>query len=424
MSDTEKRLKRILHCAYNEVPYYNNIINDMLSVKDEQGDEEQEADFLTPELFAQMPLFDKRKLIEIGWENCVSGRYLDASYRPVLDHARMERTSGTSGPPMSILWNNRDFLASNRYHWIYRYQNFGITPSSRMCTTSMRTFGDDVCQIEPDENRMKFCTRVLNQDTVVRIFEHLHAFQPEWLYLQNSALYVLVRFAKQLHLEFPASIKYIEYIGEPLCQYYREEIKKFLPVPTSNMYGCVETNGIAYECKERHLHLMPDNVYTEIVDQEGNCLPDGEVGCVCVTGLHNTAMPMLRYRLNDRASVITDRKCPCGNMNPILELHAARIPEYLILDNPAVYPNAALYHPINCGVDLFSVESDDVQFNLRMNELDHYEVYVYHNPTGVKNIGELLRDIFDAYGLPDVRFTVRKVDEPAPSRPAGLLRMR
>ncbi len=419
MNITDKRLKRILHSAYYEVPYYNNIINLILPPSDED-----ESDFLTPELFYQIPIFDKNKLIAIGWENFVSCQYLDKDLRPILKLARMEKTSGTSGPPMSILWNNRDFWASNRYHWNYRFQHFGITPNSRMCTTSMRSYGEDVCSLEEHRNILKFSTLVWSQDTVIRIFEHLHMFKPEWLYLSSSVLYLLVRYAKRLNMKFPDSIRYIEYIGEPICPYYRKEIEKVLPVPSSNMYGCVETNGIAYECKNRKLHLLPDNTYVEIVNDDGKRLPDGEVGYVCVTGLHNTAMPMLRYRLNDRARILPARTCSCGNPNPVLELHAARIPEYLILDDSHVFSGAFLYHPFNCNIDLVSVEPDDILFNFRMGKLDHYEVFVYQNPHDYVGIENVLRAIFNAYGLQNIQFTLKNASSPMPDRPAGLLRIK
>lgn len=416
-----KRIMRVLHNAYDEVPYFNILINDIIS---DESDADTDTDFLTPELFRKIPTFDKNKIIEIGWPNFVSGRYLDETYRPVLQSARMERTSGTSGPAMSILWNNRDYWTSTRNHWAYRHLFFGITPNSRMCTISRRVLDEEVCICQPEENKIMINTRALNQETVAQIIERLQDFQPEWLYMQNSIIYTLVRFAKQLGLEFPKSIRYIEYVGEPICRYYREEIEKFIDVPSSNMYGCVETNGIAYECSEGHMHLLSENVHTEIVDSGGNCLQDGEVGFVCVTGLYNTAMPMLRYRLNDRAHIVSDLQCPCGNHNPIIKLHAARLLEYMILDNPAVFSPAMLYYPINGRIDITSVESSDLLFNLRMNELDHYELLIYQNPNKEIQAERILHDLFEAYGIPNVHFSVRRVDAQIPSLPAGILRIR
>lgn len=427
-----KRLLHVLRTAYHEVPYYNNLINDILS-QDAAADagssgdargEALEEDFLTIHLFNHLPIFDKHKIIEVGWANFASVRYLDETINPILQCARMEKTSGTSGPPMSILWDHNDYFSSIKHHWAYRYQNYGINTRSRMCTASKRILGDDVCYVNSSGNQMTIRTCKLNRETVSRIVAFLQDYQPEWLYMPNSVLYALLYYAKQLHLQFPKSIRYIEYIGEPLCPYYRKIIEEAIPVPSSNMYGCVETNGIAYECIEGHFHLLAENVYVEIVDREGNCLPDGEVGYVCVTGLHNTAMPMLRYRLNDRARLITNHSCACGNPNPMLELHAARLPEYLLLDDPSIYADAALYYPINSGLELPAAEPGDLLFHMRMTELDHYEVLVFRNPNGEFHVDELLRSLLKAFGFLDIRFTVQEVKEQLPHRPAGLLRRR
>lgn len=410
---------RVLHSAYNEVPYFNNVINEMISESDES-----ETNFLTVELFKRLPIYDKRRIIKIGWENFVSEQYLDEEYHAILTSARLERTSGTTGRPMSILWSNRDYFASGRYHWNYRSQHFGITPHSRMCTSSKHIPGDDICHIDWAVNKMTFSIKELNRETIPRIFNYLHSYQPEWLYLQNSILYVLLYFAKQLDLHFPESIRYIEYIGEPLCPYYRAEIAKWIPVPSSNMYGCVETNGIAYECSEGNLHVMTDNVHIEIVNRDGQCLPDGETGYVCVTGLHNTAMPILRYRLNDRAHFVTDQDCPCGNSNPIIELDAARFPSFLILNDATVYPEADLYFPMNGGLECPSVKPTDILFNLQMNELDHYDVLVYQNLDKEIDVAAVLGALTRAYGLPEIRFSVQRIDAQLPSLSAGILRVR
>ena len=415
MDKFNSRLQRVLETAYNEVPYFNNLINDYIESTDE----------LKPELIHKLPVFNKRTILDIGWENFVSGNYLNENYELRLrGKARLERTSGTTGNPMKILWNNSDFFSSNMNHWKYRSKNFNITPTSRMCTSSKTIPGDDVFYIDPRSNKMTFSIRDLDQDTVKRILEKLNEFQPEWLYLQNSILFALVYFARQNGWDFPSSIRYIEYIGEPLCDYYRKEIAKMIPAPSSNMYGCVETNGISYECNAGKNHLLPDNVMVEIVDKDGNPLPDGETGYVCVTGLHNTAMPMLRYRLNDLASIHSNQVCACGNPNPTIDIKAGRMTEFIILDDPSVYHEAALYCPINSGLSISVPSQDDILFNIKLNALDDYEIQVYQQPSKDINIQKLLGELFRAYSLPNVRFTVTYSASVDHSKPSGLLRMR
>lgn len=408
---TEKRILRLLNDAYNNTPYFNNVINGMI---DDDSD-------LTLDLFSRMPIFNKQTIKETGWPNFVSGRYLDENYRPVAEReVRLEHTSGTTGDPMQILWNRDDYFSSIMNHWKYREQ-FGITPCSKYCSSSKRIPGGGLYYIKG--NNLIFSIRELTFETIPKIIEAINNFKPEWIFLQNSILYVLVYAAKKLGLHFPDSIKYIEFMGEPICGYYRKIIENMISAPTSNMYGCVETNCISYECKYGHNHLVTDNVYAEIVDLDGSVKNDGEDGYVCVTGLHNTGMPIIRYRLNDLAKINRDIHCPCGNPNPTIQIKAARMPEFLILNDINVYDKAHIYCPINAGMDIFEVRQSDIYFNLKMNTLDHYEILVYQNGRTGFNVEKILHDAFAAYGLPNIKFTVMMTEEFDASQPAGIIRL-
>ena len=408
----KKRLTRILFQAYNEVPFFNNVINELT----------QEHIDLNETLWERLPTFNKRTIIDTGWLNFIAMPYLDDEFnlRKGIGE-RIERTSGTTGNPMQILWNTNDYFSSIMNHWKYRGKNFGITPDSKMCTTVKHLPGNQLYIIK--DNKMTFSIKQLDEQTIPRIWEAIGKFEPEWFYIQNSILFVMVYMAKKLQITPPKSLRYIEYIGEPICAYYRREIQKILPVPTSNMYGCVETNGISYECKCGNNHLLTDNVITEIVSENGVPLPEGEKGFVCVTGLHNTAMPMLRYRLNDMAS-IRSSDCPCGNTAPIIDIHAARMPEFLVLDDETISADFALYSPINGGLQIVEPKEDDIVFNLKMNSLDNYEILICQSNQTSDGLENILRSLFEAYSLPDIQFSVRIVDEFDQSKPAGFLRMR
>ncbi len=413
LENVSSKIGRVLLDAYNNTPYFNNIINDLI------GEDEE----ITVDVFSRLPLFNKQTIRELGWLNFVSGEYLDEDYRLLRStNMRVERTSGTTGEPMQILWNQNDYFSSIMNHWKYRNDNFGITPASRCCTSMKNIPGGGAYYI--DGNKMIFSVKDFTYDSIAEIIKGMTEFKPEWMYIQNSILFVLVYAARKLGLTFPDSLKYIEYMGEPICGYFRNETAKMIPVRTSNMYGCVETNGISNECVCGQNHLLPDNVYVEIVDEEGNVKINGEKGFVCVTGLHNTAMPMLRYRLNDVAVIKNGKKCPCGNQNPIIEIMAARMPEFLILDDKDVYPKASMYSPIGIGFRLFEIEDGDIAFTLKMNSLDHYEIQVYQNGDLVPDIEMVFKEIFDAYGLPNIKFVVKQTEECNLMNRIGVLRLR
>jgi len=412
---TQKRLQRVLECAYNEVPYFNNVINSLI----------EDTDEISPELFSKLPVFDKQTIRRVGWLNFVSLNYLNDKYKVVLDRGvHLERTSGTSGTPMQILWNNNDYHSSCRNHWAYRLKKASITPSSRMCTSSKSIPGNKLYYINESKNTLYFDIKQLDETTIPEILKGIYDYQPEWLYMQNSILYILVYYAEKMGLRFPSSIKYIEYMGEPICNFYRRKIEQAIPCVSSNMYGCVETNGISYECSEGHNHLLPDNVIVEIIDNNGIPVDTGKDGFVCVTGLHNTAMPIIRYRLNDIANIDVNTKCACGNPNPIINIKAARMPEYLILDDLSVFDEAELFCPINSGLKLIEENDGDILFNLKMNSLDNYDIQIYRGKQKKLNVDEILHRIFEAYELPNIKFSVQYIDKINDGKPAGILRLK
>ena len=322
--------------AYDCVPYYNHCINNRAEI---------DIDRLTiPDDFYKIPCFTKETIKKIGWANFVDGRYLDEGYELRDDRTlKVVRTSGTTQEAMRIPWRQADYYASIVNHWHFRQRRHGIQTTSRKLESILDMNGANAFTINLLSNTIK-----INLSAVVKNVRetllNIRLFQPEWLYIQSSHLYLLLQLAERYKIPFPTSIRYIELIGEPVLPDYLNTIRASFPeVSISNMYGCAETNGIAYECSCHRLHILERNVYVEITDGGGG--PVNGPGYICVTGYHNHAMPFIRYRLNDRGALHA-APCPCGNTSPVLELEMTRLPQIWMLpprdaaDMTLLYPYA------------------------------------------------------------------------------------
>ena len=104
-----------------------------------------------------------------------------------------------------------------------------------------------------------------------------------------------------------------------LCSDYasaalRTQIEAACGCETFLHYGATESGlGCAVECMmHRGCHIRESDLLLEIVDpQTCRVLPEGEVGEVVITTLNRRAMPLIRYRTGDMASL--DRSpCTCG----------------------------------------------------------------------------------------------------------------
>lgn len=94
----------------------------------------------------------------------------------------------------------------------------------------------------------------------------------------------------------------------------RQRIEKLWECMTFNHYGLTETGwGCAVECHARQgCHVRELDVYVEIVDKNGEVLPDGKWGEIVVTTFGRMSFPLIRYRTGDEGRVLP-KTCPCGS---------------------------------------------------------------------------------------------------------------
>jgi len=133
------------------------------------------------------------------------------------------------------------------------------------------------------------------------------------------------------------------FIGaEPHSENARLKIEDLWHIDAYNSYGLSELNGpgMAFECVyKKDLHVWEDAYILEIIDPEtGQVLPDGQEGEVVLTNLIRRAMPILRYRTRDLATVHTDG-CPCGRTHRRLSRIMGRTDDMLIINGVNVFPS-------------------------------------------------------------------------------------
>jgi hypothetical protein len=65
------------------------------------------------------------------------------------------------------------------------------------------------------------------------------------------------------------------------------------------------------------MHLRENHIIPEIIDEQGNVLPDGEYGELVLTTIGADAMPLIRYRTGDYTRILPP--CKCGGVTKRLE---------------------------------------------------------------------------------------------------------
>jgi len=130
--------------------------------------------------------------------------------------------------------------------------------------------------------------------------------------------------------------------GEPWTEEMRAEIEEELGILAFNNYGLSEVvgPGVSGECVERSgMHVSEDHFLVECLDPETlEPVPDGRVGELVFTSLTKEAMPVVRYRTRDLASL--DRSpCPCGRTGVRMSRIVGRSDDMLIIRGVNVFPS-------------------------------------------------------------------------------------
>ena len=131
--------------------------------------------------------------------------------------------------------------------------------------------------------------------------------------------------------------------AEPWTEGLREAIEAALDLAAVDIYGLSEVMGpgVSAECVEARdgAHVNEDHFLVEVVDPEsGEPLPDGEVGELVFSTLTKEALPFLRYRTGDLASV-TREPCACGRTFARMSRVVGRSDDMLIIRGVNVFPS-------------------------------------------------------------------------------------
>lgn len=134
----------------------------------------------------------------------------------------------------------------------------------------------------------------------------------------------------------------IAFIGaEPHSEGMRKKIEDSYEINAYNSYGLSEMNGpgVAFECPEKNgMHVWEDSFLMEVIDPKTlKPVPEGEEGELVFTTLTREAMPLIRYRTGDLASVYPGL-CPCGRTHRRISRIKGRSDDMLIIKGVNVFP--------------------------------------------------------------------------------------
>jgi len=180
----------------------------------------------------------------------------------------------------------------------------------------------------------------LQWDTIKRL-------QPNIAVLVPSFILKLIKYAEENGIDYNnSSIKKLICIGENLREQdfklnlLGQSIKEKWNVELYSTYASTEMATSFTECEYGcGGHHHPELIICELIDDNGNPVPEGEVGELTVTPLGVEGMPLLRFRTGDLARFHYE-PCKCGRTTMRISPILGRLNQMIKYKGTTLYPPA------------------------------------------------------------------------------------
>lgn len=235
------------------------------------------------------------------------------------------RSSGSTGEPFRVFYDARAWAMVKYLVKLRARAACGVRWSHRVALLDA---------IPPeDEGRLALewtgrVRRISVLQPAERVAARLAAFRPHVVYGLPSALLEAGHWLSGAHDELAVSAVFTS--GELLDGDTRRMLRELFGAAVFDVYGSSETKEVAWECQAGGMHINQDVTWVEVLDPEGDRLPEGGEGEIVVTLLVNRAMPIVRYRTGDLGSLLPGA-CSCGLALPRLRVVTGRETDVLEL---------------------------------------------------------------------------------------------
>ena len=178
-------------------------------------------------------------------------------------------------------------------------------------------------------------------------WDSIERLKPNAAVVVPSFILRLIKYAEENGIDYrKSSIKKLVCIGENLREQdfslnlLGQSIKEKWDVELYSTYASTEMATTFTECQYGcGGHHHPELIICELIDDNGNVVPEGETGELTITTLGVEGMPLLRFRTGDLARFHTE-PCRCGRTTMRISPIVGRLNHLIKYKGTTLYPPA------------------------------------------------------------------------------------
>lgn len=346
--NANKRLTRFLDKAAKEVPYYRDLYQ-KLGLK---------PDAITSKAnLSSLPFLDKAVIRE-NFEQLKSEN---------AGPTQPFTTGGSSGTPLTFLLSNERVSHDVAEKWrATRWWDVDIGDKEIVAWGSPIELGaqDKVRVIRDKLFRSTLIPAFdMDEQKLLGFIEQIKDLKPKMLFGYPSVYTLIAQTAQKKGIKLDdLGIKVVFVTSERLYPYQQEVIEQVFNAPVANGYGGRDAGFIAHACPHEKMHISAEDIVVEIIDNQGNVLPDGESGEIVVTHMATSDFPFIRYRTGDIGTIDTEQ-CSCGRGLPVLKNIEGRTTDFVVAQDGTIMHGLALIYILRemQGIDSFKIVQESFE---------------------------------------------------------------
>ena len=378
----------------------------------------------------------RKKIVKHHYDNnnfynnlCKSGIELEWDSLPVIKKSDFQRplkeifsngynrkntyvsnTSGSSGVPMF-------FAKSKHSHSLtweiikQRYRILGLKDNSlqarfygiplNKASYFLEKLKDKVL------NRYRFVIFDMSEKKLIKVLDKFKKEKFEYIYGYTNSLILFARFLIRKNIilkkECCNTLKICITTSEQCTEEDKLILERAFGIPIINEYGASEIGLIAINDNLGKWIISNELIHIEIVDDNYKAVPDGSIGNILLTTLHNRAMPFIRYEVGDIGSIKRNNNC---KYDELLTLNG-RLNDLAKLPSGKSVPGFTLYYVSRSILEKSGILKEYVIKQISLNEF-LFEV-VTDQPLDEKVI-ELIKNTMYEYLEPGINIIIKRVE--------------